>query len=138
VIERYTRSALALPVPDKAPADLATVADILRQYAPDVFRFDEMRRAVMVMKSPVKPAKCSVYVKSVSVSDPPRRVAVQFGFGQLTAPEIAGGDGLTEVAGTVRFPFFGERSPLVELAVTVVVWDSTSEPPLLVQSTVPE
>lgn len=53
VIERYTRGALALPVPDKAPADLATVADILRQYAPDVFRFDEMRRAVMVMKSPV-------------------------------------------------------------------------------------
>ncbi|RWG07543.1 VapE domain-containing protein [Mesorhizobium sp.] len=52
VIERYTRGALALPVPDKAPADLATVADILRQYAPDVFRFDEMRRAVMVMKSP--------------------------------------------------------------------------------------
>ncbi|MER8845780.1 VapE domain-containing protein [Mesorhizobium australicum] len=54
LIERHSSGALALPVPEKAPADLATVVDSLRQHAPDVFKYDEMRRTTMVMKPPTR------------------------------------------------------------------------------------
>nr|WP_234891667.1 VapE domain-containing protein [Sinorhizobium meliloti] len=53
VIEKHsTRGALAFRVPEKAPADTATVVAVLKECAGGAFRYDEMERTVMVMRSP--------------------------------------------------------------------------------------
>jgi hypothetical protein len=61
-------------------------------------------------------------------------VGVQFGFGHTCGAE----NGLADCAGTDNCPFLVEVTVAELLAEKVVVWDSTSSPPLLVQSMVAE
>jgi len=95
---------------------------------------------VIVMKSPVKPAKCSVYVKLESVIVPPRTDLVQLGFGQVACASNCAfvGTGPEFSDGTVSLPFLGERLPVVVGAVWALALTGTVMPPLLVQSTVAE
>src|SRR5215475_11186913 len=92
------------------------------------------------MKSPVKPAKCNVYVKLESVIVPPRTDLVQLGFGQVACASNCAfvGTGEEFSDGTVSLPFLGERLPVVVGAVWTLALTGTVMPPLLVQSTVAE
>src|SRR5262245_57547101 len=92
------------------------------------------------MKSPVKPAKCNVYVKLESVIVPPRTDLVQLGFGQVACATNCAfvGTGEEFSDGTVSLPFLGERLPVVVGAVWTLALTGTVMPPLLVQSTVAE
>jgi len=92
------------------------------------------------MKSPVKPAKCSVYVKLESVIDPGCTDLVQLPFGQVAAASNVASDGTgPEFSdGTVSLPFLGERLPVVVGAVWALDLTGTRLPPLLVQLTVAE
>jgi hypothetical protein len=55
IIEKHlvTGERPALHVPDGSTADTATVAAILQECAPGAFRYDEMARAALVMRSPI-------------------------------------------------------------------------------------
>ncbi|CCM78035.1 hypothetical protein BN77_1009 [Rhizobium mesoamericanum STM3625] len=51
-VARYRTGELALMAPERAVADTATVAAILRQHAPGALSFDQMRNAVILNHSP--------------------------------------------------------------------------------------
>jgi hypothetical protein len=87
---------------------------------------------------PVKPTKCSVYVKLESVMVDVSVALVQLGFGQVAffSKSAAVGTGEELSGGTSSLPFSGERLPVVVGAVCTVDLTGTVLPPLLVHVTV--